>query len=368
MPTTKLIIAASEHDADMLYATGFHAPDPFLFLLHRGKTSIVLNSLEIDRGKREARVDEVVPYESIAPAPKDKPPLPFIEVLARFLVSRKIKTAQVPGSFPLAYAHALAKHGIKTQPVEGFFWPERECKNADEVKMLEKALRITEAGMARGIEVLKAAEIGKTLRWGGKPLTSEILRAEIDIAMLRLGAVASRTIVAGGEHACDPHEIGHGPLKPHQLIILDIFPRHVATGYFGDMTRTVVRGKANDAQRALWNVVLEGQKLALKEMCPGADGGKIHSAVQNLFTDRGYPTEVRDGRHVGFFHGTGHGLGLEIHEEPRFSRTTFKPGQVITVEPGLYYPGVGGVRHEDVALVTPTGNRVLTRFPKPFEI
>jgi Xaa-Pro aminopeptidase len=195
-----------------------------------------------------------------------------------------------------------------------------------------------------------------------------VLRAEIDSAILRAGGLPANTIVAGGDQACDPHERGFGPLKANSLIILDIFPRAAKSGYFGDMTRTVVRGRANEAQRKLWQTVREGQELALRKMKPGVDGLDLHNEVKRYFTDRGFPTEVRDGRQVGFFHGTGHGLGLEIHEFPRFQKTVFKPGQVLTVEPGLYYPGVGGARIEDVAVVTKSGNRLLSRFEKRLEI
>ena len=157
-------------------------------------------------------------------------------------------------------------------------------------------------------------------------------------------------------------------MKANSLIILDIFPRDAKSGYFGDMTRTVVRGRASEAQRRLWETVWEGQKLALKKMKPGVDGLELHNEVKQFFTDRGFPTGVRDGRQVGFFHGTGHGLGLEIHEYPRFQKTVFKVGQVLTVEPGLYYPGVGGARIEDVAVVTRSGHRLLSRFEKRLEI
>jgi len=235
---------------------------------------------------------------------------------------------------------------------------------------MRRALQITEAGMARGIEVLSASKpgAGKKLSWSGKTLTSEVLRAEIDSAILRAGGLPANTIVAGGDQACDPHERGSGPLKADSLIILDIFPRDAKSGYFGDMTRTVVRGRANEEQRRLWQTVREGQELALKKMKPGVDGLELHNEVKQYFTDRGFPTEVRNGRQVGFFHGTGHGLGLEIHEIPRFQKTVFKVGQVLTVEPGLYYPGVGGARIEDVAVVTKSGNRLLSRFEKRLEI
>jgi Xaa-Pro aminopeptidase len=230
-------------------------------------------------------------------------------------------------------------------------------------------LRITETGLKRAMEVLKASKPkGKKLIWSGKTLTSELLRAEIDTAMLRAGGTPTNTIVAGGDQACDPHERGSGPLHANSLIILDIFPRDAKTGYWGDMTRTVVRGRASEAQRKLWQTVLDGQELALREIKDGVDGMTIHKAIQALFKKRSYPTEIRNGVNVGFFHGTGHGLGLEIHEYPRLQKVVLKDRQVLTVEPGLYYPGLGGVRHEDVVVVTKTGSKILSRFPKPLEI
>src|SRR4029077_3220118 len=167
---------------------------------------------------------------------------------------------------------------------------------------------------------------------------------------------------------CDPHECGFGPLYADSLIILDVFPRDAKSGYFGDMTRTVLRGRASDAQRKLWDAVKAGQALALKRIKAGVDGMTIHKAIQDLFARRGFPTETRKGRRVGFFHGTGHGLGLEIHEYPRLQKVTLKTGHVVTVEPGLYYPGLGGVRIEDVVVVTKKGHKMLSRLPKELEL
>ena len=148
------------------------------------------------------------------------------------------------------------------------FWPARLHKTPEEMGHLRRALQITQAGMARGMEVLAAAKAaggrkaapGGELRWGGGTLTSERLRAEIDSAILHAGGLPANTIVAGGEQACDPHERGSGPLRAGELIIIDIFPRDAATGYFGDLTRTVVKGRATDAQHQLWLTVQEGQR------------------------------------------------------------------------------------------------------------
>ncbi|HWB60514.1 MAG TPA: Xaa-Pro peptidase family protein [Chthoniobacteraceae bacterium] len=368
----RLIVADSEHSPDMLYATRFFAPDPFIFLEKNGRRSIVLNDLEIDRGRKTADVDTVVAWSQIARKlglPKGRQPR-FAEVVARFLKMKKVRKALVPASFPLGLANELAKAGVHLAPQAGLFWREREFKSAEELRLMRRAVEITECGMARAIEVLKASRIGakKQLYWSGRALTSEILRAEIDSAVLRAGGLPANTIVAGGIQACDPHERGSGPLHAHSLIILDIFPRDAKSGYYGDLTRTVVRGRASGEQRRLWETVLEGQSRALKAMKPGADGKTIHESVKEFFKQSGYPTERKKGRWTGFFHGTGHGLGLEIHEEPRFAATVFKPGQVITVEPGLYYPHIGGVRIEDDATITAKGVKLLSGFPKQLEI
>ena len=369
---TRLIVAASEHDPDMLYATRFFAPDAFIFLQQDGKRTLVLSDLEIDRGRKQAEADEILPYskfEKEVQGSSRKAPA-YEKVLAHFLRKRNVRSAIVPANFPLGFARELESKKIRLQPTDGLFWPEREAKTEAELRLMRKALEITEAGMKRGFEVLKRSKPGKAqkLEWSGAVLTSEILRAEIDTAVLRAGGLPANTIVAGGDQACDPHERGHGPLKANSLIIMDIFPRSAASGYYGDLTRTVVRGRASDAQRRLWETVNEGQALALKKMKPGVDGLKLHHEIKQFFTDQGFPTEVRNGKQTGFFHGTGHGLGLEIHEHPRFQKTNFKVGQVLTVEPGLYYPGLGGTRTEDVLVITKRGIRMLSHCENNLEL
>jgi Xaa-Pro aminopeptidase len=368
----RLIVAPSDTDADMLYATRIFIGDPFIFLQQKGKRILVLSDLEIDRAKKNAKADEFVMFNQLEREVqgKAKKVPPYEKVLAHFLTKRGVKRALVPANFPLSFANEIKRNGIALETSNGLFWPAREKKTAEEIRLLERALRMTETGMKRGMEILKASKpgTGKKLKWSGKTLTSEILRAEIDSAILRAGGVPTNTIVAGGDQACDPHERGFGPLRADSLIILDIFPRDGKTGYWGDMTRTVVRGRASEQQRKLWEAVKAGQTLALKRIKAGVDGMSIHQAITELFERRGFPTEVRNGRRVGFFHGTGHGLGLEIHEYPRLQKVVLKAGQCLTVEPGLYYPGIGGARIEDVVIVEKTGCRILSRFPKQLEI
>jgi len=357
----------------MFYATRFRAPDPFVYLKHRGKKSLLLSDLEIDRGRREAKVDAIFSWSELQERLKKRlGRSPSSEEAIAFFIKRQgLCSVMVPRDFPLGIAHDLQKSGITTTPVKGDFFPERAIKTTQEITALKRALKITEVGLARAHEILKTSRIKKNrlLEWARQPLTSELLRCEIEIAMMRAGGIpAGDSIIAGGEQACDPHERGHGPLRANELIVIDLFPRDGKSGYYGDLTRTVVRGTASEAQRRLWETALQGQEQVLQKLKPGASGKKIHQSLQNFFTSEGYPTEQKEGRWSGFFHGTGHGLGLEIHDGLRFGNTFLKPGHVFTIEPGLYIPGLGGVRHEDVVVITEKGYRLLSQFPKMLEV
>jgi len=370
---TILMVADSGRDANMLYATGISVPDPFIYLSFAGRPVIVMSDLEIDRAKRKSscRVIALSQVQQRLRARGVKRP-GYAQVIRELLREKKISRVVAPDNFPLGLARELKKLGVKVRPEPNLF-PRREFKNADEVRKISAALTMAEVGMSEAMQVLRRSKIGRDrkLIYHGLPLTSERLRAVIDCAILQAGGLAAHTIVAGGKQACDPHEGGYGPLRAHDLIILDIFPRSQKTGYFGDITRTVVRGRANEAQRKLYDTVFQGQKIAFNKLRAGAVAADIHNAVQDYFVREGYKTGRRNGRMEGFFHGTGHGLGLEIHEPPRVGSTAtgkLKTGHVVTVEPGLYYPSIGGVRLEDVALITANGARNLTRFEKVLEL
>lgn len=369
----RLLYAASEHDADILYATGFFAPDPFLCLIAGSRTILVMSDLEMDRAKRESKATHVWSWTQMAKRAGAGAPPPRTEhVIAACLKRLGVRSAEVPASFPLGLARKLETLKIRLQVAREPFWPEREIKTRDEVKKIEASLRAAEAGLLAGIEALRSTTIGRDgwLRKGRAKFTSEDLRGVVDSTILKLGGIPVRTICAGGDQAVDPHEIGHGPLRAHAPIVMDIFPRSQATGYFGDLTRTVVRGRASDKLKEVYALVEEGVRIGHRSIRDGADGRKIHENILALFDSRGFKTGIMSGRMQGFFHGTGHGLGLEIHEAPSISRrgSLLRAGHVVTVEPGLYYLGLGGVRIEDVALVTKTGSRNLTRVPKFLEI
>jgi len=372
---TLLMVADSEHDANMLYAVGMFVPDPFIYLCIRGRRYIVMSDLEIDRARRTAPHCRVLPlsryHKNLCRAGVKSPGL--ARVIQEILSEKGIRRVLVPSSFPLGLATELGRLRVSVKTRPGNFFAQREQKSLAEVKKISAALVMAEVGMAEGMQMLRSAKISRDRRLihNGVPLTSEKLRLVIDTAVLQASGLPAHTIVAGGRQGCDPHERGFGPLRANEPIIIDIFPRSQKTGYFGDITRTVVRGRASEGVRRLYDTVLRGQKLAFQKVRAGVPTADVHRAVQEFFVQQGYKTGKRHGRMEGFFHGTGHGLGLEIHESPRMGSTStgeLKPGHVVTVEPGLYYPDLGGVRLEDVALVTNNGARNLTRFEKVLEI
>jgi Xaa-Pro aminopeptidase len=266
----------------------------------------------------------------------------------------------------------LDELGVRLEVEPDPFWPQREIKTAAEVRAIRAALRAAEAGLAAGMAALSACAIGRDgwLQCYGRRFTAEDLRAAVNTRILAEGCLPSHTICAPGDQAVDPHEEGHGPIRAHTPVVMDIFPRSERTGYYGDLTRTVVRGRASEALKAVYALVHEGVRLGHRRVRPGASGVEIHQEIQALFESRGYRTGLVGGRMQGFFHGTGHGLGLQIHEPPSISvrGTILRRGHVVTVEPGLYYLGLGGVRIEDVAHVTATGSGNMTRVPKALEL
>ena len=371
-PKGRLIYSASETDADILYPTGFFAPDPFLFI-QKGRTRVlVMSDLEMDRARAQATVDRVLSWSKLAaPLETKGKRAPVADVVTLALRQLGLRRVLVPRSFPLGLAQELGRRGIRLDLGPDPFWPEREIKQPREVHAIEASLRAAEAGLLAGIEALKACRIrnGWLLR-DGRRFTAEDLRSAVNTRMMAEGFVPAHTICAPGDQAVDPHEAGHGPIRANQPVVMDIFPHSEATGYFGDLTRTVVRGKASFALHELYAIVHEGVRLGHRMLRDGVEGMDVHQSIQRLFERQGYKTGVRNGRMQGFFHGTGHGLGLEIHEAPSIGKRpcVLRAGHVVTVEPGLYYLGLGGVRIEDVALVTKSASRCLTRVPKQLEI
>jgi len=367
-----LFIAASEQDSNLYYATRFIAPDSFIYMEIKGERLLVMSDLEMDRSRAQASVDRVLSYSELeqkAKAQGIKDPT-TVDIVHVVLKEFKIRRLLVPANFPFIHATRLQELGYSLKPKRDPFYEQRVVKTADEIRHIETAQRATEDAVAAAFETLRRATIERGwLLLDGEVLTSERIKKLINVKLMERDCVAQHTIVAGGEQACDPHNEGSGPLPAGRSIIFDVFPRSATSRYFADMSRTIVRGAPTPDLKRLYQTVKDAQEEAIEKVKDGADGMKIHQGICARFDKAGYKTGLVNGRMQGYFHGTGHGVGLDIHEAPRISRTgsLLQEGHVVTVEPGLYYPGLGAVRIEDMVLVTKDGCRNLTDFPKSFE-
>ena len=369
-----LLYADSERSADMLYLGRIQVPDAFVAFVARGKKYAVLGALELGRARKESAFDKILPLETYLQRARkrwpDRKPGPA-EVVALVAAEFRVKNFYIPDDFPAGLATRISQLGVGLTIVTDAIFPEREVKTPREIAAIREGNRCSAAGLAAAERLLRASKIkGRQLLHDGKPLTSERLRRAIEVACLEAGSLSHGTIAAGGDQACDPHCVGHGPLRANELIVVDVFPRVQTTGYHGDMTRTFLRGRASDAQRALVEAVRAAQFGAMQSIRAGVNGRDIHRGVIAEFEQRGYATKHTAKGSVGFFHGTGHGLGLAVHELPRMSTVdhTLLKDSVVTVEPGLYYPGLGGCRIEDVVQVTARGAKQLSDFHYDWEL
>jgi Xaa-Pro aminopeptidase len=377
-----LLFAAPTVNADMRWFSRFKAGDPFPAFSHRGKKIGLLPLLEVGRAKTESDFDIILNLtEMIKEARAKDPKAGVAEVIALAAKARGIRRFTVPHDFPAGLWERLRELGLRLDlPGKGRderaapqVFPERALKDKVDAAGIAAGNRGSSAAFSAVERILRASTIkGKWVRWKGRILTAEDLHAAAHQAVLSVGCINDHgLIIAPGDQAVDCHAAGTGPVPAHQPIVVDIYPRHIATGLYGDMTRTYLKGKASPERRRMIQTVKAAHAAALKALRPGVTGAAVYAAAADLIKDRGFETEKRKGTYVGFFHGLGHGLGFDVHEAPSLSPAAhqpLEPGHVVTIEPGLYYPGLGGCRFEDVALVTKTGHKLLSRHPYNWEI
>lgn len=364
---------------DIFHTIRFLAPDPQIVLEDGSEIVMLTNSLEQGRAEKQSRatkihnVDEFGSRELVAAGMK--PLEATATVIERFLGSRGTKRVSVPSYFPLGLADALRAKGLELAVADGLE-RRRRTKRDDEIDALEATQRATEEAWQLGVDAIVRADVRPdgTLELDGAPLTAERVRAIVEGALLERGCIAESTIIAPGAQAADPHMIGSGPLHAREPVVMDIFPQHKVTRYFADMTRTVSKGEPSAELVKMYEVVRRAQDAGIAALRPGVTGREVHELVEDLIFAAGYDTlrtgqqhDPKAGVTRGFIHGTGHGVGLEIHEAPSVGRAGTSPlavGDVVTVEPGIYDPAVGGVRLEDMLVITTDGSRNLTRAPR----
>ncbi len=382
-----LMFSDSFKEANMYYLTKFLAPDPFILLKKVDCDPIlVISSMECSRAKKESIVNDVRSYEdynlSEILKSSSEPHLGFMKFISTVAkkelgISTKI---YVPWKFPAMVADALRHENLNIMPLWDVIEKARETKEPEELEEIVRAQAAVEIAVRKAIDVVKDAEVDEkgTLlyRVDGKRehLTVRNIKSILSHELLDRGFASEEMIVACGPKGADPHYLGNpeDKIKADQPIILDIYPTNIQKRYFTDMTRTIVKGKASSEIRQMFETVLEARNVSIDELKAGVTGQEVYDECCNVMEKAGYATS-RGGRQItrGFIHSLGHGVGLQVHEGPalgEFSKLALEAHNVVTVEPGLYDPDVGGVRIEDIVEITKAGCTNLTKMKIQLEI
>ncbi|MEF8799893.1 MAG: Xaa-Pro peptidase family protein [Halolamina sp.] len=369
-------VYADSDDSTQRYLSGFNAPDPFLTVYTLEETAILTSGLEYGRASKEARaetVERTSDYDYQELREEYESAVARNKLHAEFLAAQDAGAVAVPETFPVGSADGLREEGIALAvDADGVVDDIRAVKTEAEIENVREATLANEKSMQACEALIDAADIENgVLHHEGQPLTSEHVKTEIEQTLLEHGCALDETIVACGVDAADPHDRGSGPLEANRPIIVDIFPRDKETGYHSDMTRTFVKGEASDTVEEWYKLTAEAKRAAFSELEAGTTGEAVHAAACEVYERAGYPTLREDpAAETGFIHSTGHGIGLDVHEKPSLSPRgdELEAGQIVTVEPGLYDPAHGGVRIEDIAVVTDDGYENFTDYPEQLEL
>ena len=353
------VIYASSRDTDMKYLTHFTTSDPFVFFKKPGEPGVIIVSqMETGRASREATATVMTRTQAGLPEIMKTEKDPY-RATAKMIAGQVGKKILVPPNFPIALANAMSEYC--TVVVDGgTIQSMRAKKSKIELILMKNVQKVTEKAMERAISLIRSSSVKKGILYiDQKPLTSEHVKFSMHSLLLEYGCSAVDTIVSCGEDTAIPHMSGSGPLKSDEPIVIDLFPVDEKSGYYADMTRTVVKGEPSKDIREMYDALREAKKLGISRVKAGVSGAEIHQAVVDFFNERGYETDTR-----GFIHNLGHGVGLQVHELPTIGPAgkALESGNVITIEPGLYYPGIGGVRLEDIGAVTARGFNNFTTF------
>ena len=373
-----VLIHADSRSPDMRHEVPVMIPDAFLYAETNGRRAVVLSAFEVPRLEAagvpvEALLPEKLGIDELLAAgtPLDAA---LLEIYGRACEELGIADASVPPDFPLELADHLRANGIEVTSDRELFSERRRRKTEAEIAGLRRAQRACEAALDEARRMLRESDASSgALVLDGEPLTCERVKHEIERVFGEHGAGGDELIVSHGAQTAIGHDLGSGPISAGEAVVLDLFPYDRESGVYSDMTRTYVVGDVPDELREYHRLCKEALDLATAAVRPGVNGRALMQSVCDLFAAHGYPTpltkEPGEVLESGFFHGLGHGVGLEVHERPYVSRSgdDLVAGDVITLEPGLYRAGFGGVRLEDIVLVTDDGAEVVTRYPYGLE-
>lgn len=374
------LIDADGESSDQLYLSGFDAPDPFVTLYTSGDDDtdgdgihLLVSGLEYGRAKQESNAETVTRFAAFdyhAKREEYDQEEAFSRVVSEFFAAHDVECVAVPARFPLVRADGLRDlGGDVTADADDIVTKIRARKTDAEIEKIRAAQAANEAAMSHADGLIREARVDDdgVLHYDDEELTSERVRREIEMELLRRDHALDETIVSCGADAADPHDRGSGPLRAGESIIIDIFPRGKESRYCGDLTRTFVKGEPSAEIQEWYDLTLAANQAALDTIAPGVTGKAVHDAVCDVYEENGEPTLRSDEEaETGFIHSTGHGVGLDVHEQPTLDPggEELETGHVVTVEPGLYDPAIGGVRIEDLVVVTEDGYENLTTYPK----
>ena len=369
-----LIFADSVTSPEMRHEVPVLVPDPFLYVEKDGKRYTASTSFEVARIAEagiEAHPWEEFGYDELLEQGVPREQVTWLHINLNACREFGVEDAIVPRTFPVFAADHLRANGITLTPDPKFFSDRRRVKNEAEIAGIRRAQKAAEAGMAAAREILARAEATNgSVTVNGEPLTSELLKAAIRRAFTEHGVSSDDFIVSHGAQTAIGHELGFGEIAANEPVVIDLWPKDPESACYADMTRTYVVGTPPDELVEYHRLVKEALDRSLEATKPGVPGIEVYKLVCELFEENGQktvlskaPGEVLEN---GFFHGLGHGVGLEVHEAPNLGRggtAELIPGDVVTLEPGLYRQGFGGCRLEDLVLVTEDGAENLTDFP-----
>jgi Xaa-Pro aminopeptidase len=372
--TDVLIVADTRSSPEMRHEVPLTIPDPFVYAESGGKRYAATVSYEKGRIEDLGLGIEVIAWETLGVDELLNGGMRAHEVVREISLRAcseiGLTSALVPEFFPLGIGDHLRMSGIVLTPDPEHFDDRRRVKTDSELAGIKRAQRAAEAAMASVRDVLaNARRRNGGLSIDGEVVTCELLKRHVDAAFVAHGASADESVVSHGPQTAVGHDMGSGPVAPDDVVLLDLFPVDKQSACYADMTRVFVVGEVPDEIEQYQRLVKEALDLATAAIRPGVNGKDVHRLVCDFFHEHGYPTQLHKAEgevlEDGFYHGTGHGVGLAVHEAPNLGRIgdELVAGDVVTIEPGLYRHGFGGVRLEDLVLVTVDGHEVLTDFP-----
>jgi Xaa-Pro aminopeptidase len=369
-----VLIAGGEGDADFMYASGFAVETALYVRFEEGDDVLVASPLEIDRARMQSKASKKLGLEE-AGYEDHGPFVSFARLAAKMLRERAVESARVSPRLQAGYLEELRAAGIEVEVDRKLFKTERRRKSAEEARFIEASQHAAEAAVVEVVTQLAQADVREGILWlEDRPLTSERLYARALLLLGEKGFTCPDMIIAGSPECAMPHFRGEGPIRAGAPVIIDIFPSNRTTHYHGDLTRTVVVGDIPDEIRRMHAAALQALDAGIESIRAGVAGRDVHHSVCQVLVDRGYGTTTKgyegaDGV-AKMTHSTGHGVGLEVHEDPSLrgpDENTLLEGDVVTIEPGLYKLGLGGVRVEDTGMVTKDGFKNFTTLTRSLD-